>query len=95
MYFPSYYVVSPTGVSLIAKLKEENKLAKLQIQNLEHRVNYLQQANLDLKKDKDFLHSKFGEKPGKIQSTHHHSHTAHTLKTIAHRNTLLRCRIFF
>ncbi|CAK6966750.1 coiled-coil domain-containing protein 106-like isoform X1 [Scomber scombrus] len=55
---------SPTGASFIAKLKEENKLARIQIQHLEERVKHLEQANMELKKDKDFLLSRFGEKPG-------------------------------
>ena len=67
--------MSPTGASLITKLKEENKLAKMKIQHLEERVKHLEEANIDLKKDKDFLLSRFDEKPGTIPLTPHHTHT--------------------
>lgn len=39
----------------MAKLREENKLAQQKIGHLEERVKHLEEANIDLKRDKDFL----------------------------------------
>ena len=50
-------------------------MAKMKIQHLEERVKHLEEANIDLKKDKDFLLSRFDEKPGTIPLTPHHTHT--------------------
>ncbi len=53
-------------------------MAKMKIQHLEERVKHLEQANIDLKKDKDFLLSRFDEKPGTIPlppPPHTHTHT--------------------
>ena len=71
--FP-HYAGSPTGAVAIAKLKEDNRIAKLQIQHLEERLNSYIEANKDLKKDKEFLLNRLGagdeaairEKPGTI-----------------------------
>ncbi|TRY58242.1 hypothetical protein DNTS_021942 [Danionella cerebrum] len=49
------WTVSPTGALELAKLKEQIKMDRLTIEHLEDRIKYLEEANRDLKNDKDFL----------------------------------------
>ncbi|XP_028276089.1 coiled-coil domain-containing protein 106-like [Parambassis ranga] len=47
--------MSPTGALELAKLKQQNKMDRQKIEHLEDRIKYLEEANRDLKNDKDFL----------------------------------------
>lgn len=47
--------VSPTGALELTKLKEQAKMDWQKIEHLEDRIKYLEEANRDLKNDKDFL----------------------------------------
>ncbi|XP_041836144.1 coiled-coil domain-containing protein 106-like [Melanotaenia boesemani] len=48
-------LMSPTGALELAKLKEQAKVDQHKIKHLEDRIKYLEEANRDLKNDKDFL----------------------------------------
>ena len=48
----------------LAKLKEKNKMDQQKIEHLEDRIKYLEEANRDLKKDKDFLLDQIKGAPG-------------------------------
>lgn len=63
-------VVSPTGVSHMAKLAEENRMSKIKIKYLEDKIQYLEELNKELKKDKAFLHAALANNAGNI---HYHS----------------------
>ncbi|XP_035990684.1 coiled-coil domain-containing protein 106-like isoform X1 [Fundulus heteroclitus] len=46
---------SPTGAVELTKLKQQAKMDRQKIDHLEDRIKYLEEANRELKKDKDFL----------------------------------------
>ncbi|CAL8291094.1 unnamed protein product [Merluccius merluccius] len=47
----------------LAKLKEQTKMDRQKIEHLEERINYLEEANRDLKADKDFLLAQIKKAP--------------------------------
>lgn len=61
--------MSPTGPLELAKLKEQTKMDRQKIEHLEERINYLEEANRDLKADKDSLLSQIKEAPSMPSST--------------------------
>nr|XP_040024139.1 SRSF protein kinase 2-like isoform X3 [Gasterosteus aculeatus aculeatus] len=61
--------VSPTGALEFAKLKEQTKMDRQKIEHLEERINYLEEANKDLKADKDVLLAQIKEAPSTLASS--------------------------
>ncbi|XP_078019236.1 uncharacterized protein LOC144459362 [Epinephelus lanceolatus] len=61
--------VSPTGALQLAKLKEQAKMDRQKIEHLEDCIKYLEEANRDLKNDKDFLLSQMKGPPSMPAST--------------------------
>nr|XP_040030718.1 uncharacterized protein LOC120818039 isoform X2 [Gasterosteus aculeatus aculeatus] len=53
----------------LAKLKEQTKMDRQKIEHLEERINYLEEANKDLKADKDFLLANIKEAPSTLTSS--------------------------
>lgn len=60
---------SPTGASEMAKLKEKLRMDQQKIEHLEERMKYLEEANRELKNDKDFLLSQIKRPPQSPAST--------------------------
>ncbi|XP_038146183.1 coiled-coil domain-containing protein 106-like isoform X2 [Cyprinodon tularosa] len=52
---------SPTGAVELTKLKHQAKMDRQKIDHLEDRIKYLEEANRELKKDKDFILSQIKE----------------------------------
>lgn len=63
------YAVSPTGMLELAKLKEQTKMDRQKIEHLEDRIKYLEEANSELKNDKEFLLSQMKGAPSAPAST--------------------------
>lgn len=61
--------VSPTGALELAKLKQQAKMDRQKIEHLEDCIKYLEEANRDLKNDKDFLLSQMKGQPSMPAST--------------------------
>ncbi|KAL6118484.1 uncharacterized protein ACO6RY_03278 [Pungitius sinensis] len=61
--------MAPTGALELAKLKEQTKMDRQKIEHLEERINYLEEANKDLKADKDFLLAQIKEAPSTLASS--------------------------
>ena len=61
--------MSPTGKLELAKLKEQTKLDRQKIEHLEERIHYLEEANICLKADKDFLLAQIKEAPSTFASS--------------------------
>ncbi|XP_059389504.1 coiled-coil domain-containing protein 106-like [Carassius carassius] len=62
-------LLSPTGMLELAKLKEQTKMDRQKIEHLEDRIKYLEEANSELKNDKDFLLSQIKRAPSAPAST--------------------------
>ena len=66
--YPQILAGAPTGVLELVKLKEQAKMDRQIIENLQDCVKNLE-ANRDLKDDKDFLLSQIKGAPGVFAST--------------------------